>query len=166
LGANSLDDLDVDFNVVNALFPVLDASVGYTLEFTLTLNSEASGANRAGFSLIMMNNTTQGVELAFKGDRIFAQSANFTEVATENAPLNSIGRAINYTLDVSDNRYELLADGASLFSGLLRDFNFDPALSDPPLPFSPYDLPNLLFFGDNTDQGRADFTLGAISLFT
>ncbi|MGJ3252000.1 MAG: PPC domain-containing protein [Elainellaceae cyanobacterium] len=166
LGANSLDDLDVDFNLVNSLFPVLDASVGYTLEFTLTLNSETSGANRAGFSLIMMNNTAQGVELAFKGDRIFAQSANFTEVATESAPLSSIGRAINYTLDVSDTNYELFADGTSLFSGLLRDFNFDPALSDPPLPFSPYDRLNFLFFGDNTDQGHADFTLGPISLFT
>jgi hypothetical protein len=164
-GADSLDDIDVDFDLVNPAFPLLDDSVGYTLTFTLTVNSQTSNPNRAGFNLLLVNNAGRGLELGFKSDRIFAQTETFQESTTERTLLDTSDR-ITYTLDVVDNRYQLLADGVSLFSGSLRTYSFDPSASDPPLPLNPYTLPNFLFWGDNTDQGRADFTLGAVSLLT
>ncbi len=162
---SSLADLDIDIDPVSASFPVLDSSVGYSLEFDLALNAESSGPNRAGFNLILMDQAQQGVELGFKGDRIFAQSENFQ--TAESAPFTtSSATPTSFKLDVQDNEYQLFANDSLLLQGGLRRFNFDPAMSEPPLPLNPYTTPNFLFLGDNTDQGYSIFTLGSVSLFT
>ena len=60
--------------------------------------------------------------------------------------------------------YELFTNNDSILKGALQTYQFDPATSNPPLPASPYTLPSFLFLGDNTDQGRANVTLGAIAI--
>lgn len=162
---SSLADLDVDINLVNPAFPALDSSVGYSLEFNLALNSEISNPNRAGFNLILIDQAQQGIELGFKGDRIFAQSANFQEAESSTFTTSST-TPTSFKLDVQDNGYQLFANNNLLLEGTLRQYNFEPATSDPPLPLNPYTTPNFLFLGDNTDQGHATFTLGSVSLFT
>ncbi|NJL89458.1 MAG: cadherin-like domain-containing protein [Coleofasciculaceae cyanobacterium SM2_1_6] len=52
----------------------------------------------------------------------------------------------------------------SLSNQPLINYNFNPATSTPPLPFNPYTSPNFLFFGDNTDQGNANFTISNITV--
>lgn len=149
--------------LVNSAFPVLDATKGFTLSFRLSVNSEQSNPNRAGFSVTLLDNNAQGVELGFKSNRIFAQSATFTEAETV-SPSFSLNAPTDYKLSVQSNGYQLFANNSLILNGSLRSYQFDPATSDPPLPFNTYKLQNLLFFGDNTDQGGANVTIGSISI--
>jgi len=146
---------------VNAAFPKLDRTTGYSLSFKLAVTSEVSNPNRAGFSIILNSEDAKGIELGFKSDRIFAQSGTFTE--SENAVF-STNALTDYKLAVKGDGYELFANNASILKGALQTYQFDPATSNPPLPASPYTLPSFLFLGDNTDQGRANVTLGAIAI--
>lgn len=149
--------------LVNSDFPTLDPNKGFTLSFRLSVNSEQSNPNRAGFSVILLGNNAQGIELGFKSNRIFAQSDTFTEAETA-TPSFSLNTAIDYQLAVQGNTYQLFANNSSILNGSLRSYQFNPVTSDPPLPFNPYSLKNFLFFGDNTDQGGANVTIGAISI--
>jgi hypothetical protein len=146
---------------INAAFPTLDRTQGYTLNFKLAVNSEASNDNRAGFSMILTSEDARSIELGFKGDRIFAQSSTFIE--SEKATFNT-SALTDYKITVKDNGYELFANNTSILKGELRTYAFNPATSNPPLPLSPYTLPSFLFLGDNTDQGRSSVTLGAIEI--
>ena len=125
------------------------------------MTSEVSSPNRAGFSIILNSEDAKGIELGFKGDRIFAQSSTFTESETATFSTNAL---TDYKLAVKGDGYELFANNASILKGALRAYQFDPITSNPPLPASPYALPSFLFLGDNTDQGRANVTLGAIAI--
>ncbi|NJN88573.1 MAG: calcium-binding protein, partial [Leptolyngbyaceae cyanobacterium SL_7_1] len=148
--------------LLNTNFPTLNRSTGFQLSFQLTLTSEASSANRSGFSLVVIANDKLGIELGFKGNEIFAQSNTFTAAESIATPL--LGTTVNYTLSVQNDTYQLVANNAPVLNGSLRSYNFDPTQSQPPLPLNPYTLSNLLFLGDNTDQGRSTFTLGAVSV--
>ncbi|MEO0455012.1 MAG: VCBS repeat-containing protein [Cyanobacteria bacterium P01_A01_bin.114] len=181
LGDIDLDNLDItefvndiDLTAINAQFPELDADQGFTLTFDLAINEEDSGSNRAGFSLIVISDDlTKGIEIGFKeeganSDRIFAQNANLnaaTEGESSTAALE-ISDTQQYSLTFLDDSYELRANNTLLLQGSLRDYSFDPTNSDPPFPsnVNPYETPNFVFLGDNTDQGYADFTLGSISV--
>jgi hypothetical protein len=146
---------------INAAFPTLDRTPGYTLNFKLAVNSEASNDNRAGFSLILTSEDAKSIELGFKGDRIFAQSSTFTE---EEKVTFTTSALTDYKLAVKGDGYELFANNTSILKGTLRTYQFNPAASNPPLPLSPYTLSSFLFLGDNTDQGRSSVTLGAIEV--
>ena len=164
------NDIEGSLNLepVNPAFPILDANVGFTLAFDLTILEESSQANRAGFSLLVVtNDVSREIELGFKtagADRIFAQQANFVEGENSSATPLDLSITQTYWLNVSGNTYSLEVEGVEVLSGNLRNYNFDPTTSEPPLPAAanPYDTPNLIFFGDNTDQAHAQFTLGQI----
>jgi len=146
---------------VNAAFPKLDRTTGYSLSFKLAVTLEVSNPNRAGFSIILNSEDAKGIELGFKSDRIFAQSSTFTE---DKKAIFTTNALTDYKLAVKGDGYELFANNASILKGALQTYQFDPATSNPPLPASPYALPSFLFLGDNTDQGRANVTLGAIAI--
>jgi hypothetical protein len=148
---------------VNSTFPTLDPTKGFTLSFRLSVNSEQSNPNRAGFSLILLGNNAQGIELGFKSNRIFAQSDTFTEAETV-TPGFGLNSAVDYKLAIQGSSYQLFANSSSILNGSLRSYQFNPATSDPPLPFNPYTVQNFLFLGDNTDQGGANVTIGNISI--
>jgi hypothetical protein len=146
---------------VNSAFPTLDRTTGYSLSFKLAVTSEVSNPDRAGFSIILNSEDAKGIELGFKSDRIFAQSSTFTE---DKKAIFTTNALTDYKLAVKGDDYELFANNASILKGALQTYQFDPATSNPPLPASPYALPSFLFLGDNTDQGRASVTLGAIAI--
>jgi hypothetical protein len=148
---------------VSSAFPTLDRTTGYSLSFKLVVTSEVSDSNRAGFSIILNSEDAKGIELGFKGDRIFAQSNTFTDTEDEKVTF-STNALTDFKLAVKGDGYELFANNASILKGALRTYQFDPATSNPPLPASPYALPSFLFLGDNTDQERANVTLGAIAI--
>ena len=152
------------FSLINpASFPTLNRTTGFTVSFNVAVTAETSNPNRAGFSVTVMSSDGAGIELGFKeegaNDRIFAQSADFIESEFITTNINA---ASTYVLTILDNSYTL-SNGTQTLTGSLRNYNFNPLTSTPPLPFNPYISPNFLFFGDNTDQGNATFTLGSIS---
>lgn len=149
--------------LVNASFPTLNRTTGFTLSFKLALSFETSAVNRAGFSVVLLGSDAKGIELGFKSDRIFAQSATLTE-AESVTPAFSLSSLTDYRLTVQGEGYKLFANNSQILSGSLHNYQFNPATSSPPLPANPYTVSNLLFLGDNTDQGRATFTLGAVSI--
>src|SRR4028118_1930571 len=147
----------------------LDRTAGYTISFNAAIPTETSNPNRAGFSITAISSDgLNGLELGFKNGTIFAQSATFTEPTTlgpENANFNTSANN-NYVLKVQGTTYELFANNfpSAILTGPLRQIQFNPEASQPPLTFNPYRLPSFLFFGDNTDQGSATFRLGRITV--
>jgi hypothetical protein len=174
----SIDPLTFDINSidlipVNPAFPILNPATGFSITFDLAITEEQSNANRAGFNVtVISNDLTKGVELGFKEngestDYVFIQNANLNNAsAGENSSAIPLEISANnqYTLTFQGDTYSLFANGNALLTGQLRDYVFDPTNSDPPLPSNanPYETQNLLFFGDNTDQGYSTFTLGEI----
>src|SRR4028119_39972 len=147
----------------------LDRTAGYTISFNAAIPTETSNPNRAGFCVTAISSDgLNGLELGFKNGRIFAQSDTFTEPATigpENANFNTSANN-NYVLKVQGSNYELFANNSptAIRTGPLRQIQFNPEASQPPLSFNPYKLPSFLFLGDNTGHGRATFRLGRIAV--
>lgn len=181
----NFDDIDLDnltladladledsltFEPVNPNFPALDPAVGVTIAFDLRILQESSAPNRAGFSVVAVSSdTNQEIEIGFKtegADRAYALSPDFVEAENSSATALNFGEMLTYWLSMSGDRYSLSANGVEILSGDLRDYNFNPAASDPPLPSAanPYEIPNFLFLGDNTDQAYANFELGKVSI--
>ncbi|MGF1566921.1 MAG: FG-GAP repeat domain-containing protein [Nodosilinea sp.] len=157
-------------------FPTLDPVDGFTLEFDLAITQEQSNVNRAGFSFTLISsNLTKGAEFGFKEqgsntDYIFIQNANLnaaTEGEKSTAALE-ISNTNRFRITVDGGNYTLSANGSTVLTGQLRDYSFSPQNSSPPFPNSinPYETSNFIFFGDNTDQGFAEFTLGEIVINT
>ena len=145
---------------VNANFPALDRSTGFSLEFELEIFSEMhNNANRAGFSVILLDSDNLGIEIGFWQDEIWAQSLsgpNFTHAEGRN--FDTTAGETTYTLEIVDSGYSLSADTNELFSGPLRDYSSAP--------FFVYSLSDYLFMGDDTGSAKADVALGLVQLHT
>ncbi|MEG4543012.1 DUF4347 domain-containing protein, partial [Microcoleus sp. Aus8_D2] len=168
------------FTPISPTFPALDRTNGYSVSFRVAVTAETSNSdNRAGFSLIAISSDGQnGIELGFTNRNlganggIFAQEGGTASVPpvftrAENALLN-ISTPTDYKFVVQGATYTLFAGGVAiptLTNQPLRNYTaFNPATSQPALPYNPYSKPNFLFFGDDTDQASATFTLGPISV--
>ena len=122
----------------------LARSTGVTLDFELRIDFEDHGTNvdRSGFSVIVVTNDLQAIELEFWENEIWAQNDDFTH--GEGAGHGTMGTPLtNYSLEISGSEYSLFAGGVSLFSGSLRDYSGFGAFPNV------YAIPNFLFFGDN-----------------
>lgn len=157
---------------VNPNFPTLDSDSGYSIFFNTMLNndpatfSDPEDNNRAAFSVTVIGTDNRGIEIGFDRDRIFAQSSDFMQIAAQTQSFDT-SISTDYQLTVSGDDYQLLANTGSGFSsvidGSLREYNFNPATSQPPLgTFNPYQIPNFLFFGDNTGRAYGTFTVGEV----
>ncbi|WP_341736584.1 DUF4347 domain-containing protein [Microcoleus sp. CAWBG640] len=163
------------FTLVSPTFPALSRTNGYSVSFNVAVTAENSNSDdRAGFSIIVISSDAQnGIELGFTNRNlganggIFAQQDNPLFTRGVNANLN-ISTATDYKLVVQGSTYTLFAGGVaipSLTNQPLRNYTaFNPTNSQPALPFNPYRQPSFLFFGDDTDQASATFTLGNISV--
>jgi len=157
-----------NFSLYNANFPILDRQAGFEFQFTVAITEESSQKNRAGFSVIVISDDGLGIELGFKQerktDRIFAQSETFKEAEDTQGIELDLSESTDYVLSVAGELYELFANGEAILTGELRQYQFDPTESSPPLPFNPYQAPNFLFLGDDTDKAYAHFTLGTLAI--
>ena len=160
--------------LVNSLFPVLDNNAGYTLSFTIKVNSQtnngSNGDYRAGFSAIVLGNDKKGIELGFRNPNtntnipdIFSQdSAAFNTPGERNASLGGILSNLNtYNLTVLGNGYTLTNRGNTLLSGLLRDYTSAVGLLT-----DVYRTLNFIFLGDNTTSAGANVDIQSITLTT
>ncbi|MEG4037160.1 DUF4347 domain-containing protein, partial [Microcoleus sp. S36b_A4] len=161
------------FTPISPTFPALDRINGYSVSFRVAVTAENSISNdRAGFSIIAISSDGQnGIELGFTNGNlgpnggIFAQLDNPLFTRGQNVAFN-ISNPTDYKLVVQGTTYSLFAGGTALLTNQsLRNYGaFNPATSQPALPFNPYTQPNFLFFGDATDQASSTFTLGPISV--
>ncbi len=150
------------------LTPILDRNAGYTLSFTVKLNSQTNNSPfRAGFSAIVLSNDNKGIEIGFRGTDIFAQpDRDFSSIVASEQKIYSssiLGTQTTYDLAVKNNTYTLSGNGTALFSGLLRDYT--GAIITPPLP-NVYEIPNFIFLGDDTGSASASVDFQNITLIT
>jgi hypothetical protein len=147
--------LPVVNTLVNAAFPVLDRASGYSLNFSLLVNSEAhQNNNRAGFSVIALSQDGLGIELGFWANEVWAQSgAGFTHA--EGAAFNTTAQSVAYELRIQGAGYGLFAAGTQILAGALRNYS---AFG------SPYNLSSFVFLGDDTSSAGADVVLGNVSV--
>ena len=110
--------------------------------------------DRAGVSVIALSSDLMGVELGFWGDRIWAQSGpSFTKA--EEGLFNTTSALTSYTLQFTGTTYSLTANGVPLLTGPLRNYSSFGA---------PYNIPNFIFFGDDTTSARGSFRTSRITL--
>lgn len=146
---------------LHPLLPALDRNTGFTLNFDLRINAEThSDANRAGFSVTILDQDAVGIELGFWQDRVWAQSDSPYFTHAEDALFDTMSMT-RYALSLDATGYSLSANGIPLLSGGLRDYSGYALIS--PLA-AVYTQPNFLFLGDNTSRAavNADIAYAAI----
>jgi hypothetical protein len=154
--------------IAHPLMPTIDRTVGFTIEFDLRIEVEnhttgPSGDDngdglddRAGYALIVISSDTQGIELSFWNNRIWAQEDDFAGPSrlftqAEGSPLDTTAGIIRYQLQMFGSTYRLIRDSgvASILTGRVRDYgNFMGTID-------PYEIANFLFLGDNTTRGES-----------
>ncbi|MCB1874424.1 MAG: hypothetical protein KDH88_00450 [Chromatiales bacterium] len=141
---------------INGAFPILDATAGFSLDFDLHINAEShSNANRAGFSVLLLDENSVGIELGFWENEIWAQNVGFTH--GEGVAFDTTASANHFELSIVNSVYTLAADSVQILSGSVRDYTS---------PGVPYELGSYLFLGDDTGSAGADVFLGSITLNT
>ncbi|MBP1464604.1 hypothetical protein EYB53_002665 [Candidatus Chloroploca sp. M-50] len=147
---------------------ILTRTVGYTLTMTVELLAETHASpDRAGFSLLILDNASWGVELAFWEDQIWAQNDGIRDPGPlftrgETVPFTPMLRPFTYTLAVQGDQYRLIADATTILTGPLR--RYEPVLSiENPLRLIYYQS-NLIFLGDNTSAAGANVRLHYVAL--
>jgi hypothetical protein len=152
---------------VNPLFPILNRNTGYTLSFTMKLNSQTNNSpNRAGFNALILGSDKKGIEIGFKQSDIFAynNSANLQAGESSTNLTGLISTLNTYNLNILGDSYTLKNNNNTLLTGLLRDYTGVVNQSNP-LTYV-YGTPNLLFLGDDRTTAGASVDIKNISLTT
>ncbi|WP_339137143.1 MAG: hypothetical protein WGN25_04070 [Candidatus Electrothrix sp. GW3-4] len=153
-----------NYNVVtqalkNALYPSLDKGRGVVLQFGLQLSSENHDtADRAGFSVILLDSNHQGVELGFWANEIWAQTDNPLFTHGESVDFVTTGGMKSYLLCLTTDNYVLYEGNKQILTGPIRDYSSFSGYPDP------YEIPSFLFLGDNTTSAGAEIVLGSVLL--
>jgi len=145
--------------------PELDRNEGFALGLRVRLfEEEHAGSDRdgdgkddrAGFSVIILAADLMGIELGFWEDEIWAQEGGqdvppngdmFTHA--EGADFNTTAWITDYSLELFQDNYFLMADGDEILTGPLRDYTEFTGTMDP------YETANLVFLGDDTSSAKA-----------
>jgi hypothetical protein len=150
-----------------ALLPPLDRARGYGVRVDLQLVDEQHGGSdsnrdglddRAGTALVVVSADLRGIELSFWGDRVWAQADGddgmlFTQAEGATADMSSRMRAL--TLVVLGDRYTLRDEsGATILSGRVRSYAAAGF---------PYDVPGLLFVGDDSTSAMAETRIALVA---
>ena len=155
---------------------VFDDADGFRFIIDARVNSEGHDnrddnsdglLDRAGFSILLVDNTLDAIEIAFFEDRIWAYEDGvavpidqFTQA--EGVDRDTTSGITRYTIAVHSGGYTLSAWGAQILSGPLRDYTaYVPPAS---LPVDPYESQNMIFFGDDTGSADANVDIGFVDL--
>jgi hypothetical protein len=151
--------------------PLLDRTLGYTVNFTIRVISEThTGSDRnsdgiddrAGFSVIVLSNDSKGIELGFWENQIWAQEDGVSQpplfTHAEGITFTTTTASIPYHLAILSNTYTLSTSGVPILTGSLRDYTAFGGF--------PYTSANFIFLGDNTASARASTKLSVVSVNT
>ncbi|MCB1097014.1 MAG: hypothetical protein KDN22_15685 [Verrucomicrobiae bacterium] len=159
--------------------PVLDSIAGFSISFDLAIDSEShidrddNGDeinDRGGFVVIVIGEDQQGIEIAFWEDEIWAYEGGeepelFTHAEGSPQSKESMRELRSYELTVFNGGYVLKVGGESILEGPLRDYTSWPGLEIPFLgTFDPYEVPNILFLGDDTSSAQSTARIGRIAV--
>ncbi|MDG1890440.1 MAG: hypothetical protein P8L18_03935 [Verrucomicrobiota bacterium] len=126
----------------------LDRMEGFELVFDIQLLEETHiREDRAGFSVIVVSDDLQGIEIGFWKDAAWGQERKFSQAEKGRYPeAVQIKETTRFQLRVQSNRYYLSVNQTPLVSGPLRDYSGFGI---------PYNIPNFLFLGDDTTSAAA-----------
>jgi len=145
------------------ILPDVDSAAGFALAFTAQILAEShtGSANRAGFSVLLLDNAHRGVELGFWQDQVWAQSLDGSNnfVKAEAAGFATTAMA-DYQLSLQAGGYALSANGSPLLSGPLRDYSLAGVTV---LGVPIYATNNFLFLGDDTSSAKASVNIASVS---
>lgn len=153
--------------------PNFDRTLGYQLDFVVQVDEEGHAGSdrngdaiddRAGFSVILLGNDLEGIELGFWQNEVWAQEDDHADpndlfTHAEGASFNTTTSLISYTITVLNNTYTVLANGTPILTGPLRNYS-NAVVSG----FNPYTIPNLVFLGDDTTSAQAEIKFGYASI--
>lgn len=130
--------------------PSLHATPGFLVSFIARVREETHRSpDRAGFSVIVTTADLSAVELGFWTGEIWAQSgADFRRA--ESGLFDTTARRTRFDLEIRDGTYRLSADSQLVVEGPLRWYASFGA---------PYNIPEFLFFGDDTTSAAARIEL-------
>ncbi len=137
--------------------PDLNRTNGFSVAFEVLLNAESHvSTNQAGFSVIVLGDDLNGVELGFWTNTIFAQSATPTLFTHgEDTNFTTTAAFVNYAVSISASNYVLSANGTNILSGPLRNYSAFGY---------PYNQASYLFFGDDTGSAAVSFNVRKVAL--
>ena len=146
--------------------PTLTRTPGFELLIYLQVKNEGHDhANRGGFSVIIVTSDLQALETAFWEDEIWVYEDDdggaspgdlFTHA--EGVGFDTVDNMVRYGWLIQGNTYTLTADGSPILTGPLRDYtNFSGVID-------PYEIPDFIFFGDDTSSADARVSIGRVEL--
>jgi hypothetical protein len=142
-------------------FPSLDRGTGFQVNFTLQVENEShTNNNRAGFSVILLDQDAKGIELAFWENEIWAQTDDrtgglFTHGEGVTYPTTGL---TEYQVSIVGDTYTLTANSEQLLTGPVRDYSKFDGFPDP------YETPNFFFLGDDSTSSQARAWLRFVSI--
>jgi hypothetical protein len=143
-------------------FPGLNPVMGFQVNFTMQMESETHTNNdRAGFSVLILDQDVRGIELSFWTNEIWVQnddSIGGLFKHGEAVAFSTTSSSIDYQVTIAGNTYTLMANAAPILSGTLRDYKNFEGFPDP------YETPNFLFLGDDTTSAQARVRLQFVSV--
>lgn len=155
---------------------VLDRMRGYTLTFAIeTISETHSSLDRAGFSVIVIGDDLLGLEVGIWENEVWVQEGGTEPDLFTHAEGISVATTAmtTYMLAVKDAGYTLTV-GNEVLTGTLRDYTAEPPLIPPgfpiPIPPSladfvdPYEVPNLIFMGDDTSSAAGETRISYVAL--
>jgi len=137
----------------------LDRTNGFTLEFTAQILAEGhANTNRAGFSVILLSDDKNGIELGFWTNTIFAQADSPLFNHAEDTTFSTSSDFVTYSLTFLATNYVLRANNTPILSGPIRNYEAFAGFPDP------YSTPNFIFFGDDTTSAGGVVALKKVVL--
>ena len=144
--------------------PPLIRAEGVRLLFTVEVVAEThTSTDRAGFSVILLDQDRRGIELGFWTDKVWAQSDLPLFKHAEEGTLRASGGPVPCVLTLFGDRYQLAvqrpaATDLEILQGPVRDYTaFTGA-------FDVYESPNFVFIGDDTTSASAKIRLQRVEL--
>jgi hypothetical protein len=149
---------------VVAAMPTLDRTLGFEVKLTFQMVSEAhNNSDRAGWSLIVLSDDMQGLELAFWEGEVWAQHDDSTGslfTHAEGAAFDTTAGLVDFSMIMLADTYTVTADTIPILSGPVRDYTAFSGTIDP------YETPNFIFLGDDSTSAQAEARFTHLSILT
>ena len=167
LDSTANNSIQAGYGVTTSASVILNHNSGYKVTFQARVITQTAVKNdRAGFSVIVLSEDLQGIELGFWSDQIFAQeddSQNASDLFTraETAVFDTMAAPTLYDLQIISGTYTLSNNGTTILNGRLRNYsNFEPPFLVP----DPYETPDFIFLGDDTTSAQASVKLDYVAV--
>ena len=144
----------------NGDLPALDAGDTIGLAFDLQLLEESRDVDidsRAGFTLVLLDQFLNGIEINFWSDVIWAQGSGHDGPA-ERVDFDTGTDLARYEVGIFADDYGVWANGTRVLWGPLRRFDADALL--PGL----HGTPSMIYLGDASTDAESKYLLGDVTL--